>query len=93
MGRRVINCECALAFNARHSWPLPPLFPICFHLGSGIFTGVGKEGIADVVGASPNSTLLTHLYSYFGVLLGCTKVGTDGFPAYGGEASMYEVHK
>jgi len=36
---------------------------------------------------------LTHLYSYFGLLLGCTKVGTEGFPAYGGDASMYNVHK
>jgi len=33
------------------------------------------------------------LYSYFGLLLGCTQVGKDGFPAYGGDASMYNVHK
>lgn len=37
--------------------------------------------------------LLTHLYSYFGVLLGCTMVGNDGFPAYGGSNSQYDVHK
>jgi hypothetical protein len=37
--------------------------------------------------------LLTHLYSYFGGLLGCTMVGNDGFPAYSGEASQYNVHK
>lgn len=37
--------------------------------------------------------LLTHLYEYFGVLLGCSKVGSSGFPKYGGDASQYEVHK
>ncbi|CZT24923.1 uncharacterized protein RCC_10651 [Ramularia collo-cygni] len=37
--------------------------------------------------------LLTHLYSYFGGLLGCTMVGNDGFPAYAGDASQYKVHK
>lgn len=37
--------------------------------------------------------LLTHLYSYFGGLLGCTMVGNEGFPAYSGEASQYNVHK
>jgi len=36
--------------------------------------------------------LLTHLYSYFGGLLGCTMMGTD-FPVYDGTSSMYEVHK
>ena len=45
---------------------------------------------------SPNaypSFLLAHLYQFFGVLLGCSQYGHMGFPAYGGEASMYEVHK
>ncbi|KAF1989331.1 hypothetical protein K402DRAFT_418613 [Aulographum hederae CBS 113979] len=40
--------------------------------------------------------LLTHLYSFFGSLLGCSKVGMDGFVGYresGGDASMFEVHK
>ena len=37
--------------------------------------------------------LLTHLYEYFGVLLGCTQVGKSGFPPYGGDPSMYDVHK
>ena len=39
------------------------------------------------------STLLTHLYEFFGRLLGCSKIGTAGFPAYAGDKSMYEVHK
>ena len=39
------------------------------------------------------SMLLTHLYEFFGVLLGCSDVGMKGFPAYAGDASMYEVHK
>jgi len=37
--------------------------------------------------------LLTHLYQFFGALLGCTKQGMPGFDAYMGQASMYEVHK
>jgi len=37
--------------------------------------------------------LLTHLYEYFGGLLGCTMQGGADYPAYGGEASMYSVHK
>ncbi|KAI1121287.1 hypothetical protein F5Y10DRAFT_104477 [Nemania abortiva] len=37
--------------------------------------------------------LLTHLYQFFGSLLGCSQQGMPGFDAYGGHASMYEVHK
>lgn len=37
--------------------------------------------------------LLTHLYSYFGVLLGCSMVGKGSYPAYTGDKSMYDVHK
>ncbi|WPG97369.1 Hypothetical protein R9X50_00014400 [Acrodontium crateriforme] len=37
--------------------------------------------------------LLTHLYQYFGALLGCSKYGTTDFPAYGGEGSLYRVHQ
>lgn len=38
--------------------------------------------------------LLTHLYEYFGALLGCSQYGSgDAFPAYGGSNSMYKVHK
>ncbi|KAK2035271.1 hypothetical protein LX32DRAFT_607092 [Colletotrichum zoysiae] len=37
--------------------------------------------------------LLTHLYQFFGALLGCSKYGMAGFPSYSGFASMYEVHK
>ncbi|KAK3723712.1 hypothetical protein LTR37_001593 [Vermiconidia calcicola] len=41
--------------------------------------------------------LMSHLYSYFGHLLGCsalagTKSSSD-FPAYAGDKSMYETHK
>lgn len=39
---------------------------------------------------TPISALLTHLYQYFGVLLGCS---AQGFPAYAGDASQYSVHK
>lgn len=37
--------------------------------------------------------LITHLYEFFGVLLGCSMVGQNGFPAYGGSTSMYTTHK
>ncbi|KAJ3579979.1 hypothetical protein NPX13_g586 [Xylaria arbuscula] len=37
--------------------------------------------------------LLTHLYQFFGSLLGCSQQGMPGFDAYEGFASMYEVHK
>ncbi|KAK0354863.1 hypothetical protein LTR91_022254 [Friedmanniomyces endolithicus] len=45
-------------------------------------------------GASSNQyMLMTHLYEYFGILLGCTQYGNPGYPAYGGDLSMYSVHK
>jgi len=37
--------------------------------------------------------LLTHLYQYFGALLGCSQYGKGAFPAYQGFGSMYQVHK
>ncbi|KAH6997459.1 hypothetical protein EDB80DRAFT_652601 [Ilyonectria destructans] len=37
--------------------------------------------------------LLTHLYQFFGSLLGCSEQGMSGFDAYKGESSMYSVHK
>ncbi|EHK41578.1 hypothetical protein TRIATDRAFT_147444 [Trichoderma atroviride IMI 206040] len=37
--------------------------------------------------------LVTHLYQYFGALLGCSFQGYPAFPAYAGAASMYQVHK
>lgn len=39
------------------------------------------------------SILLTHLYEYFGVLLGCSMQGGADYSAYEGDASLYEVHK
>ncbi|OAQ96165.1 hypothetical protein LLEC1_02110, partial [Akanthomyces lecanii] len=40
-----------------------------------------------------NHFLLTHLYQFFGTLLGCSKQGMSGFDAYDGNPSMYKVHK
>ncbi|KXJ97027.1 hypothetical protein Micbo1qcDRAFT_199767 [Microdochium bolleyi] len=37
--------------------------------------------------------LLTHLYQFFGSLLGCSMQGMPGFSAYSADPSMYEVHK
>jgi hypothetical protein len=36
---------------------------------------------------------LTHLYQFFGALLQCSEYGKGAFPAYAGDASMYETHK
>ena len=36
---------------------------------------------------------MTHLYSYFGYLLGCSQIGKEGFATYSGDTSMYDVHK
>nr|POE56541.1 hypothetical protein CFP56_33513 [Quercus suber] len=43
--------------------------------------------------SSAQYKLLTHLYSYFGLLLGCSELGQTGFPAYAGRTGMYDVHK
>lgn len=37
--------------------------------------------------------LLTHLYQFFGSLLGCSQQGMPGFSAYVGQKSMYSVHQ
>lgn len=37
--------------------------------------------------------LLTHLYQYFGAVLGCSGYGSADYPPYAGHTSMYEVHK
>ncbi|KAK7920969.1 hypothetical protein PG985_008991 [Apiospora marii] len=37
--------------------------------------------------------LLTHLYQFFGSLLGCSEQGMPGFDAYTAASSMYKVHK
>ncbi|KAK6510588.1 hypothetical protein TWF506_009691 [Arthrobotrys conoides] len=37
--------------------------------------------------------LFSHMYQYFGALLGCSFYGQDGFPAYQGSIRMYEIHK
>jgi len=42
---------------------------------------------------SAQYALLTHLYQYFGVLLGCSQYGMGAFPKYMGDNSMYQVHK
>lgn len=39
-----------------------------------------------------NRRLLTHLYEFFGALLGCSNYGMTGFPAYAGNTNMYAVH-
>lgn len=45
-------------------------------------------------GTSSNQyKLLTHLYQFFGVLLGCSQQGMTGYSSYQGQASQYSVHK
>jgi len=59
--------------------------------------GGGAEPLKNNKPANNNTSkqyfLLTHLYDYFGSLLGCSMQGMAGFEAYNGHASMYEVHK
>jgi len=43
--------------------------------------------------SSNQYTLLTHLYEYFGTLLGCSLQGGSDYPAYNGDGSQYNVHK
>ncbi|KAF1826780.1 uncharacterized protein K489DRAFT_312469 [Dissoconium aciculare CBS 342.82] len=42
--------------------------------------------------SSAQYKLVTHLYGYFGSLLGCSQFGSTYKP-YGGSTNMYEVHK
>jgi len=59
--------------------------------------GGGAAPLMMNMAANSNTTvqyaLLTHLYQYFGLLLGCSAYGTEGFPAYQGNTNMYSVHK
>ncbi|KAG7344801.1 bacterial-like globin [Nitzschia inconspicua] len=51
------------------------------------------DGAGDLPNPDPSSNtamLLSHLYQFFGALLGCT---APGFPAYQGDPDMYRVHK
>ncbi|OWP02671.1 hypothetical protein B2J93_6636 [Marssonina coronariae] len=43
--------------------------------------------------SSQQYMLLTHLYEYFGTLLGCSQQGSGAYAAYDGFGSQYEVHK
>lgn len=52
--------------------------------------------MANMPANSQNSNqygLLTHLYQFFGKLLGCSGYGQMGFPSYMGDPSMARVHK
>jgi hypothetical protein len=42
---------------------------------------------------TPCSKLLTHLYQFFGTLLGCSTQGMPGFAPYNGDPSMFQVHR
>jgi hypothetical protein len=65
---------------------------------SPIFSGAGpttNRGGSPVTinfldGGSNQNVLLTHLYQFFGSLIGCKAAG---FPAYGGVADMMQVHR
>jgi len=51
------------------------------------------DGAADLPDPDPSSNtaiLLSHLYQFFGALLGCSAAG---FPAYTGDPDMLRVHK
>ncbi|EWC44248.1 hypothetical protein DRE_01074 [Drechslerella stenobrocha 248] len=37
--------------------------------------------------------VFSHMYQFFGGLLGCSRYGQDGFASYQGNSKMYEAHK
>jgi len=37
--------------------------------------------------------LISHLYEFFGTLLGCSDIGMPGYAAYDGQTDMFAVHK
>ncbi|KAJ6786341.1 hypothetical protein PWT90_04731 [Aphanocladium album] len=59
--------------------------------------GGGAEPLMKNMAANDDKSnqhfLLTHLYQFFGTLLGCSKQGMAGFDAYDSAPSMYKVHK
>lgn len=59
--------------------------------------GGGADPIKQNMPANNTSSnqyfLLTHLYQFFGSLLGCSQYSMPGFPAYDGFPSQYEVHR
>ncbi|KAF2155285.1 hypothetical protein K461DRAFT_276484 [Myriangium duriaei CBS 260.36] len=61
---------------------------------SGVSVNFLDGGSGATPAANSNQAILfTHLYEYFGAVLGCTTYGSSGYPNYAGKASMYEVHK
>ncbi|ESZ90916.1 hypothetical protein SBOR_8688 [Sclerotinia borealis F-4128] len=52
-----------------------------------------SQGLPSFGTTSNQYFLMTHLYEYFGVLLGCSKQGGAVRPAYSGSGSQYNVHK
>ena len=42
---------------------------------------------------SNQASLVTHLYEFFGSVLGCSSQGTGVFGSYAGHASMFSVHQ
>lgn len=62
-------------------------------LDGGGATPILKDPTSPGKAGSNQATLLMHLYSYFGLLLGCSNVGKSGFPAYMGDPSMGSVHQ
>jgi uncharacterized membrane protein YgcG len=61
---------------------------------------LGDGGAAPLMQNKPANTntsaqyfLLTHLYQYFGTLLGCSMQGMAGFNTYQGDPSQYQVHR
>lgn len=66
-------------------------FSVSFVDGGGL--AALKAGMPADDPTSNQFTLFTHLYSYFGSVLGCSGYNTPALPAYAGKASMFEVHQ
>jgi hypothetical protein len=70
--------------------PSAGLVPIFSGAGPTTNRGGNPVTINFLDGGSNQNVLLSHLYQFFGALLGCT---ASGFPAYGGVADMMTVHR
>ncbi|GAM91221.1 hypothetical protein ANO11243_092680 [Dothideomycetidae sp. 11243] len=66
-------------------------FSVSFVDGGGL--AALKAGMPATDTTSNQFTLFTHLYAYFGSVLGCSGYSSAGYPPYIGKPSMFEVHK
>lgn len=52
-----------------------------------------RQGLTSYHVQSNQASLITHLYQFFGSMLGCSTQGTGKLGKYAGHVSMFDVHK